>query len=105
MTLEANSNNVTSKKNVGVSPKSTNKGGDMNKTTATCRVKRYNLDVPVELHEALDKLATERHMTVAQLTRKAYEMLLVVDSLDLDKEGQLIYRNGGIEQRLVWGKY
>jgi predicted transcriptional regulator len=56
--------------------------------------KRYNMEFPDDLHDALDALAKKRDSTVAEQIRRAIRLLLIAEKIQQDPQQQLAVKKG-----------
>ena len=64
-------------------------------------IKRYNLALPEELYEELQRLADERQTTVVDLIRRFIKLGLFVTHLEASPDASLIIREKEAETRLI----
>jgi len=67
----------------------------------TRNVKRYNLVLPEELYEEVQRVALEQHTTVVELLRKFIKLGLLAVDIENTPDAQLIIREGEKERQLV----
>lgn len=64
-------------------------------------IKRFNLNMPAELFDELQKLADERGVTPTDLLRQFAKLGLLIAKTEKDPNSQLILREGDQERIIV----
>lgn len=64
-------------------------------------LKRYNLVLPEELYEEIQKLAEEEQTTVVELLRKFIKLGLLAVNIEKNPNAELVIREGGREKQLI----
>ena len=64
-------------------------------------MKRYNLVLPTELYEAVEKSAQDRHTTFAEMLRRFIRLGLLAVQLEDSPNAALIIREGQIEKHIL----
>jgi hypothetical protein len=76
-------------------------GASPKEAKQTSGSKRYNLALPIDLYEEVDRLAKKERLSVVEILRRALKLLLLVMSVQ-DKPGSaVILREGDRERELI----
>lgn len=65
------------------------------------KLKRYNLVLPEELFDEVQKIADIHHTTVVEVLRKFIKIGLFVNQVQENSQAALLIREGGTERQLV----
>jgi len=77
-------------------------GGDKEVTVKNKKeVKRYNLALPVDLFEEVQRLADERQTTVVDMFRRFVKLGLLAAYLEDQPDAALIIRDGNTERQVL----
>jgi hypothetical protein len=63
--------------------------------------KRYNLVLPQELFDEVQRIAAERHSTVVEVLRQFIRLGLLVAQAEQDPNAAFIYRQGDKERAIM----
>ena len=74
--------------------------GKHNKRTKGGEVKRYNMIIPEDLYNEVERLAEEKHTSMIELFRNFIKFGLVVNRLN-DEGAELIIRKNGEDKHIV----
>lgn len=64
-------------------------------------MKRYNLALPVDLHEALKQIGNENNLTIVELLRRAVKLFLLAMEASESEDKALIIRDKNGEHQLL----
>jgi len=65
------------------------------------RLKRYNLVLPKELFDEVQKLAESRHTTVVEMLRKFIKLGLLAIQIEETPDATLLVREGDTEREII----
>ncbi len=63
--------------------------------------KRYNLVLPQELYDEVQRIAAERHSTVVEVLRQFIRLGLLVAQAEQSADAAFVYRQGGKEREIM----
>lgn len=64
-------------------------------------VKRYNLVLPSELFDEVQKIADERHTTVVEVLKQFIRLGLIVDQAEKSPDTSIVIRQGDKEREII----
>jgi hypothetical protein len=66
------------------------------------RLKRYNLVLPMELFDEVQKLADSRQTTVVEMLRKFIKLGLLAVQIEETSDATLLIREGDTERQIIF---
>lgn len=64
-------------------------------------IKRYNLVLPEELFNEVQRIADDRQTTVVDILRRFIKLGLLADRIEKSSDSALIIREGDIERQII----
>ena len=65
-------------------------------------LKRYNLVLPTDLFEQVERIADEEHATVVDVLRRFVKLGLLASRIERTPEAALLIREGGTEREIIF---
>ena len=65
-------------------------------------LKRYNLVLPEELFNEVEKIANKRQTTVVDILRRFIKLGLLATQIEESPDGALLIREGNVERQIVF---